>query len=70
MREAGSDVLAEHPRLGRSLLPTPAVSHCSGAEVSITGLCWTLAPRQLCPAFFYIIRLPENPRKTPSKQGL
>lgn len=65
MREAGSNVLAEHPHFGRSLLPTPAASHCSGAGVSITSLCWTPAPQQLSPAFFCIIRLPEKPRKTP-----
>jgi len=70
MREVGSNVLAEHLHVGRSLLPTPAVSHCSGTGVSIARLCWTPAPRQLSPAFLHIIRLLEKPRKTAAKQGL
>lgn len=52
MMEVGSSVLAEHPQFGRSLLPAPAVSCCSRAGVSITGLCWTSAAGLLSPAFF------------------
>lgn len=70
LEEARSNVLAEHPQFGRSLLPSPAVSRCSGAEVSIAQLCWTPVPQQLSPTFFCIIRLLEKAVKTPSKQGL
>lgn len=70
MMEVGSSVLAEHPQFDRSLLHAPAVSCCSRAGVNTLGCVGPQPQGSFLQHFLCIIRLPENPRKTPSKQGL